>query len=289
MVRFGEPAFALEGMVDDTRLSLNYTPPTRSLRLDGVLQSSSADYLSKGRIVWFEIDDVSLVNGSAERRRKLLDSAGLQSSGSYGLDLKTYDKALRSRNLLLREGKPRREIDSYTIPMAKAGDRITAVRAALVSRLAPLAADFCRRISGEDLEISYLPGSIPPLLQNIEESRQEEIVLRQTRVGPHRDDVNVMLNGIAAGSFASEGQRRTVALSLKLAVSALLAQFACLPPLLLLDDIFGELDPERREALLREIPIGSQALLSTTELTGISVPRGSQIHRLGIGSLCRVA
>jgi DNA replication and repair protein RecF len=289
MVRFGEPAFALEGLVTgregETRLSLTVTPPTRALKLDGVSQGNSSDYLSKARIVWFGSEDLSLVHGSAEGRRKLLDSAGLQIAGTYGRDLKNYDRALRSRNLLLREGKPRREIEAYDIPLAEAGEAILSARKALVEALAPLASDSCRMISGETLDLTYLPGSSVPMREALESSRHEEIRLRQTRVGPQRDDVSIHLNGIPAGSFASEGQRRTVALALKLALATLLNLENGTPPLLLLDDIFGELDPSRRAALLAGMPCGSQALLSTADLSGITPPEGSQVHRLEGGIL----
>jgi len=292
LVRFGGTAFALEGIHGETRLSIICTPPARSLKLDGVPQTSSREYLSQGQIVWFGSEDLSLVNGSAERRRKLLDSVGLQLqeqegtlAPNYGRDLKNYDKALRSRNLLLREGRPRREIEAYDIPLADAGDRITGSRQRLVAAIAPLAATSCHGISGEVLSLSYLPGADLPLLEALKESRGEEIRLRQTRVGPQRDDVGLMLNGIPAGSFASEGQRRTIAVAIKLAAARLLARENTMAPLLLLDDIFGELDPERRDALLAGMPRGSQALLSTADLTGITLPAGSLVHRLGDGLL----
>ena len=280
MARFGSPAFALEGIIHETRLSLICTPPTRLLKLDGVAQSNSNDYLRKGKIVWFGSEDLSLVSGPAERRRKLLDSAGLQVTGNYGADLKHYDRALRSRNFLLREGKPRREIDAYNIPLAESGDRLIAARSALVMALYPLAAEACYSISGEKLTLSYQPGATTPMLEALEASRNEEIRLRQTRVGPQRDDVEIHLNGIPAGAFASEGQRRTMAIALKLAVAGLLQHENGTPPLLLLDDIFGELDPSRRDALLCGIPAGSQALLSTTDLSGITLPQGSSVQRL---------
>jgi DNA replication and repair protein RecF len=117
------------------------------------------------------------------------------------------------------------------------------------------------------------------MMESLLSSRDEELRLRQTRVGPQRDDILILLNGIPAGSYASEGQRRTIALSLKLAVAALLNRENGRPPLLLLDDIFGELDPARRDALLAGMPPGAQALLSTAELTGIVIPQGSRIHR----------
>jgi DNA replication and repair protein RecF len=121
------------------------------------------------------------------------------------------------------------------------------------------------------------------MMQALLSSRDEELRLRQTRVGPQRDDILILLNGIPAGSYASEGQRRTIALSLKLAVAALLTRENGRPPLLLLDDIFGELDPSRRDALLAGMPPGAQALLSTAELTGIVIPEGSRIHRFTEG------
>jgi len=286
LVRFGKEAFLLEGVVrnakEEMRLAVTCTPPTRSLKLDGVPQSTSREYLKQGTIVWFGSDDLLLVNGPAERRRKLLDAAGLQTnkgSMSYGSDLRDYDRALRSRNLLLREGRPRREIEAYDYPLSEIGDRILGFRRDLVASLAPLTADSCLRISGETLEIRYESGSTVPMMESLLSSRGEEIRLRQTRVGPQRDDLMILLNGIPAGSFASEGQRRTIALSLKLGVAALLNRENEKPPLLLLDDIFGELDPSRRDALLIGMPPGSQAWLSTAELTGIAIPRDSRIHR----------
>ena len=95
----------------------------------------------------------------------------------------------------------------------------------------------------------------------------------------------IHLNGIPAGAFASEGQRRTVAIALKLAIAELLHTELSQPPLLLLDDIFGELDPMRRDALLGGIPSGSQALLSTTDLKGVVLPSGSSVQRLQKGFL----
>jgi DNA replication and repair protein RecF len=292
MVRFGGTAFALEGLAGypgrETRLSLTCTPPSRVLKLDGVVQSSTADYLSQGRIVWFGSEDLLLVNGPAERRRKLLDSAGLQlgeHAKSYARDLKAYDRALRSRNLLLREGKPRSHVEAYDLPLCEAGERILEARRGLVAELAPLAARACASISGERLELEYSPGAGSPMIEALVASRPEEIRLRQTRVGPQRDDVTLTLGGIPAGSFASEGQRRTVALALKLAVAALLTKINGVSPLLLLDDIFGELDPARRAALLAGMPEGAQALLTTADLSGITLPGGATVHRLKEGGI----
>ena len=285
MVRFGGSGFSIEGMVEETRLSLTCLPPVRSLKIDGVAQTTSSDYLSKGRILWFGSDDLGLVSGAAERRRRLLDSAGIQLKGRYSQDLKIYDRALRSRNLLLREGGHAREIAAYNIPLSESGDRIISARRELVNALSPLAADACQRIAGESLELEYQPGASQPLLEALLANREEELRLRQTRVGPQRDDVSIRLDGIPAGAFASEGQRRTIAVALKLAVAGLIQKEHTRPPILLLDDIFGELDPPRRNALLYGIPEESQVFISTADLAGIALPTASISLKLAQGIL----
>ena len=90
--------------------------------------------------------------------------------------------------------------------------------------------------------------------------------LRVTFLGPHRDDVAISINALPAARFASEGQQRTIALALKLAQAGVLTDQCRRDPILLLDDIFGELDPRRRNALLRALPAGSQKLITTTHL-----------------------
>jgi DNA replication and repair protein RecF len=90
--------------------------------------------------------------------------------------------------------------------------------------------------------------------------------LRQTVVGPHRDDISLLVQGRAAPQFASEGQQRTVALALKIAQARMFAEVEGAPPLLLIDDIFGELDPARRNALLQHLPGDSQKLVTATTM-----------------------
>jgi len=281
-IHFDRPGFALEGCYGEHLLSLRYTPQEdskRLLKIDEVTQQSTNDYLSKGRIVWFGSDDREIVNGPAERRRRFLDSAGLQLGADYRHLLRSYDRALRSRNMLLRTQRPRREIEAYDHPLAENGDALLAARSALCQKLLPRIQAACAAISGEDLLLTYKPGATLPMREALADSKIKESQLGLTQVGPHRDDVLLSLNGISAGTFASEGQRRTVALALKLALARLLADHGSAPPLLLLDDVFGELDQERRTALLAGIPSGSQALLTTTDLKNINLPNQSSVFQ----------
>ena len=283
VIHFGEQGFGLEGCYGEAHMAMRYTPqgePKRLLTLDGVTQQSTNDYLSMGRIVWFGSDDREIVNGPGERRRRFLDSAGLQLGTDYRRLLRFYERALRSRNMLLRAQRPRREIEAYDHPLAESGDALLAARAALCQELAPRALAACASISGENMLLTYKPGATTPMLEALADSKIKESQLGLTQVGPHRDDLLLSLNGVPAGTFASEGQRRTVALALKLALARLLDDHGPTPPLLLLDDVFGELDQERRSALLAGIPKGSQALLTTTDLKTIDLPSESTIFEL---------
>jgi DNA replication and repair protein RecF len=290
MVRFDEQAFVLEGDYAGCHLKYQATPseePKRHLEIDEVSQRGKSDYLSLGKIVWFGNEDVTIINGGAERRRKFLDSAGLQLGDEYRRTLRFYEKALRSRNLLLREGRSRKEIEAYDHPLAESGDRLITLRSLLVQELAPRVAAAVAAISGEICSMEYQPGASMPLLEALKNSRPEEARLRMTQVGPHRDDVSITLNDLPAGTFASEGQQRTIALALKLGLASFLDEKGGYPPLLLLDDIFGELDLARRKALLANIPQGSQAFLTTTHLRPDDHPSSAAFFYLEGGVLSR--
>lgn len=130
------------------------------------------------------------------------------------------------------------------------------------------------KLSGmsEIADAVYVPGFEGDSLEGLLfESRDEESRTRQTGFGTHRDDVLLSVNELDAGKFASEGQQRTLSLSLKLGQARALEQGRGLAPLLLLDDIFGELDPHRRRALLEFIPEESQTIITTTSLNWMDV------------------
>ncbi|MES2568704.1 MAG: DNA replication and repair protein RecF, partial [Verrucomicrobiota bacterium] len=132
----------------------------------------------------------------------------------------------------------------------------------------------------ESLRLEYVSGSGGDFATALEAAREDDARWRQTSVGPHRDDVHFHLNGLSS-EIASEGQQRTVVLALKLGAVQLLKTHFGTPPLLLLDDVFGELDPARRNALLAALPDGSQQLVSTTHLDWMAGAQPSSLIRLG--------
>ncbi|HEY8902454.1 MAG TPA: DNA replication and repair protein RecF [Chthoniobacterales bacterium] len=289
VVRAGMPGCAIDARVrmggagsDVTHLHFRYEPPKRALSLDSVPQSGSADYLRTARVAWFSNDDMEIIRGSGSRRRRALDFLCSQIDSMYLRHLRAYDRALRSRNALLKEGRPRREVEAFNAPLAEHGDLIIACRAEATAALAPLAAQAVRDIGGgEDVSfIQFQPGSDQPLLEALPEARDEEMRLRQTVIGPHRDDIAIVLNDMEAARFASEGQQRTLALAFKLAQTRLIIQRTGQNPLLLIDDVFGELDPTRRQNLLAHLPGDSQRLITTTHLGWLDNSLPAMVFRL---------
>ncbi len=130
----------------------------------------------------------------------------------------------------------------------------------------------------------YQSGSGEDYRARLEEQRHEDLRLRQTTVGPHRDEIRFSVNGRGA-EFASEGQQRTMAISLKLALARLLAQEGSASPVLLIDDVFGELDFARRGAFLGELPAASQRIITTTHMGWLEADHKPLIYELADGKL----
>jgi DNA replication and repair protein RecF len=138
----------------------------------------------------------------------------------------------------------------------------------MIERLAPLAAQAHEQISGieENLQLRFAPGNDEDFAKTLADSHPQELRLRQTIVGPHRDDIELLVQDRKAPQYASEGQQRTVTLALKIAQARLFALEEGTPPLLLIDDIFGELDPVRRNQLLANLPGEAQKLVTATTM-----------------------
>ena len=269
VIRFGESAFGVSGGIENHRLEFRYSTLRRKASLDEVEQKTLGEYLSLARVVSFANTDIELVRGGSDARRRYLDFLGSQVDPLYRPSLRAYERALRSRNALLKSSQPRpREIAAYEQPLIEHGTKLGAMRARLVERLTPLAAEAHREISGaeENVELRFAPGNGEDFGRDLRDSHAQELRLRQTIVGPHRDDIELLVQEKKAPQYASEGQQRTVALALKIAQARLFAQEEGVLPLLLIDDIFGELDPLRRNALLAHLPADAQKLVTATTM-----------------------
>ncbi len=292
LARFGTSGFGIAGEAWGMDRQVRHGRGGLQLKVDGEDRASQTAYLGDGGlVVWMGNEDIELVRGPGETRRRFLDFVGCQVDPPYRVALHRYRRALKAKNLLLKDGRPRdAEIAGYEEILVEHGTRIIATRAAIIAELQAFAAQAQQTISGRDepLALRYLPASGDDLRASILQAREREIRQRQAVVGPHRDDLEIRLHGLPASEFASEGQQRTIALALKLAQGRLLGDKARTPPVYLMDDIFGELDPGRRNALMSHLPTGAQKWITTThtgwlrETPGLN---GMEAYRVADGGL----
>lgn len=270
MARHGGRQFGIAGNPWGAERKVIHQADGLELSADGETSMSRSAYLADGGLlVWMGNEDLDLIRGPGEGRRRFLDFIGSQIDPGYRRSLSRYRRALAAKNLLLRNATPRMaEILSYEEILVEHGSHLNTTRQRIVRDLAPLAAGFQQSISGtkETLDLTYLPANGPDLRESILQARERETRLRQAVVGPHRDDLSLRLQAMPAADFASEGQQRTIALALKLAQGALLEQCTRRVPIYLLDDIFGELDPSRRNALMAHLPRTAQKWITTTRI-----------------------
>jgi DNA replication and repair protein RecF len=268
--RIGAKGFGIAGNPWETERQVRHSREGLILKADEEIRPSQSGYLDDGGlVVWMGNEDLELIRGPGEGRRRYLDFLGAQLDADYRRSWSRYRRALRAKNLLLKEGRPRdAEILSYEEILVEHGSHLMQARARLVAELQPLAAEAQCAISGKDeaLTLRYLPASGEDLRESMLLARERETRLRQAVVGPHRDDLDLRLHGMPAAEFASEGQQRTLALALKLAQGKLLERRGGKLPLYLMDDIFGELDPSRRNALMNHLPPQAQKWITTTHL-----------------------
>lgn len=270
MTRFEAPGFGIAGNPWSIDRQTRHSREGLFLKADDEERSTRHDYLHDGGlIVWMGNEDLTLVRGPGEGRRRYLDFICSQINPSYLRSYSRYRRALQAKNLLLKEPKQRdSEIHSYEEILIEHGTHLMETRAKLVDALAPLAAEAQCTVSGknEPLTLQYLPASGPDMRASMHQAYDRERRTRQAVVGPHRDDLSLRIHGMPAADFASEGQQRTLALALKLAQGALLAQHGGKTPIYLMDDIFGELDPSRRNALMSHLPEDAQKWITTTNI-----------------------
>jgi DNA replication and repair protein RecF len=282
VVQHGQRGFVVDGYFASRHLQFYFSKDRKKLALDSVAQASAHEYLRTGRLVWFANSDIDLVRGGSELRRRLLDFIAIQRQPGCRAALREYERALRSRNLLLRQPSPRwKEIAAFDAPLAEAGNRLIQARRQLVAELDAPARAMQAAIGGgtERLSIEYRCGVEGDFSAALAAARAQDARLRQTTAGPHRDDLGLLLDG-APADLASEGQQRTLVLALKLGAAHLLAAHFTEPPALLIDDVFGELDPQRRNALLAALPPGSQKIITTTHLDWMEAAEAPRILRL---------
>ncbi|GAA5494211.1 DNA replication and repair protein RecF [Rubritalea halochordaticola] len=270
LMKFDASEFGIAGEGWERDLQVRHSRAGSKMLIDGEELKTQGEYLENGGlVVWMGNEDVELVRGSGGSRRRYLDFICSQLDQGYRRALSRYRRALKARNLLLKEPRLREDsIQAYTEILIEHGEYITSARQHVLTLLAPHLANTQKSVSGREeiLAFEYQPGSGGSMVRAFESTAESERRQRQTLAGPHRDDFKILLNGFPAGDYASEGQQRTIALAMKLAQGDVLRSVGGKMPVYLLDDIFGELDLQRRNALMRYLPKSAQKLITTTNL-----------------------
>jgi DNA replication and repair protein RecF len=273
------------------------------------------DFLGVLNAVQFSSLDLDLVRGAPDARRSWLDGLLIQLEPVYSSILQQYNQVLKQRNALLKKIRAvKQENESIELAtfepqlklwdeqLAAAGSRVARRRARVIARLAPIAEFWHKRISGETerLEVNYLPNvkwleDDPVIVQQaflakIKERRMVEQYQGKTMVGTHRDEIELVINQTPARYYGSQGQQRTLVLALKLAELKLIEEVVGEPPLLLLDDVLAELDPNRQKQLLEVIGDRFQTMITTTHIDTFNHDwiKDSQILAVEAGKISEV-
>ena len=288
MVRHGQKGYFVGGKVvgqGEHDIKMYWSSQERSLSLDARPVRKLTDYLGVLRTVVFCTEDLLLVKGVARARRRFLDLLLSQTYPAYLPLLQRYTRALRSRNALLKQTTwDPAALDGFSRELVKAGEEIIRHRRELIPKLSPLARLAYRRISSdaEELRLDYQPSVKKDFSVELAQSQRREAAYRSTLIGPHRDELRLLLNDRSAAQFGSEGQKRTLAIALKLAQAEYLTGLHGAPPVLLIDDIMGELDAKRRSGFLplleRVEPSRGQVFMTATEANWPQAP-GRELHR----------
>jgi DNA replication and repair protein RecF len=230
----------------------------KELSLNGEEYKKFSEHIGKLPCVMIAPDDVELVTGKSEERRKFIDTILSQINRQYLQHLIDYTKLLQQRNSLLKQASEQGKIDEallgiYSEQLSTKGQYIFEQRKIFLEAFLPLVYTYYIKISGKDdgitarYESQLLDGDMKQLLQN---SRQKDFTLQRTTVGIHKDDIELMMGNASFKSEASQGQRKSLLFALKLAEWQTLKTNKGFTPILLLDDVFEKLDEQRMHNLL---------------------------------------
>ncbi|MEE9382380.1 MAG: DNA replication/repair protein RecF [Nannocystaceae bacterium] len=273
------------------------TTTRRTTQADGKPIRKATEFYGRVPTILFTPEDLNVLRGGPAARRQLLDRALFAVQPRHIIDIRGYEKVMRSRNRLLKDARSGVRapqfvmlVDTYERQLAAFGARVWARRVEFLNLLAPEVELAFAEIHGPTpCELAYVSRLADPghdqreacLVSALERSRNADIARGSTTVGPHLDDFNVMLERQLAAEFASQGQTRSLVLAIKIAELRAAARLRGYKPLLLLDDVSSELDRPRTEkffeALTRE---AGQCLVTTTAAN--YVPIGSSVERLDI-------
>jgi DNA replication and repair protein RecF len=271
----------------------------RRTQVDKSRLQRMADLLGVLRVIAFLPDDLDLVKRGPAYRRDLLDSVAVQLWAAAHHDQAELDRAIRQRNAFLKSGlRDDTTLSVWDARLAQSGGRVLSRRARVIETVSPHLETAYRDIAGQPQKaaVGYVAtwgGEIAPettaadfttwIQEALERVRRVDYDRRLTSVGPHRDEPVLLLDGFDTRTHGSQGEQRTMALALKLAAHRAVADTTGEPPVLLLDDVFSELDPERSAALAKTLPSDAQTMITSARPE--DVPIDGRLWRVANGAV----
>lgn len=271
---------------------------SRRTQVDKTRLRRTADLVGVFRVISFLPDDLDLVKRGPAYRRDLLDEIAVQLWPAAHLDQAEFERALRQRNAFLKQGfEDEATLSVWDSRLAQAGGRVLARRARVIETVAAKLDQTYREISDSDSVASFAykcswspelgDGSAAELgdrlADSLERNRRIDYERRMTTAGPHRDEPAFAIDGHEARIHGSQGEQRSLALAVKMAAHRAVTTAVGASPVLLLDDVFSELDPERARALAGLLPADTQTLITSARPEDI--PITGQVWKVGDGRI----
>jgi len=273
-----------------SRITVTLTAQNREVQWEQGRVTRLADFIGKFPTVVFSSHDNQFLRGSPALRRRWLDLTLAAMNPSYLIALQAYTRALAERNMLLKQGgRDLGALDAFEHELSVHALTLFAQRAVGVTELSRQFQIAHAKLgpAGETAGLIYAPDAAPSTREEFAalllKSRPRDGLLKSTEHGPHRDDLDLLLNGRPAKQFASEGQQRCLVIALRLAQAAYFKAKSGVTPVLLCDDVLGELDPERRARFWASLEGEPQVIATGTSLPAETV--GWQVLTVSEGSI----
>lgn len=280
MVKWETHGFRVEGdfaQEEFSHLALSWAAGKKTFEIDGITNATLSEFWGKCAAVIFQNRDLELVQDTSLTRRQWVDGLIASADPNYLPLLQRFTRFLSERKALLRQPTPERAMwDALTEPFIEISQQVTEMRECFSTILHPLVQSCLATLTPqhEEVELVYDPAFSQEKLPDWDEWFEREVRLGTTVIGPHKDDWVILLDGKPIRSYGSEGQQRSVALALRFAELLLLCKRRAHPPLVLIDDVFHELDETRIKAFWSLIPANTQIILATTR-TDFPLPAAS--------------
>ncbi|RZI49136.1 DNA replication/repair protein RecF [Lactococcus kimchii] len=295
LIRWSQKEMKVTGSVEKKHttvpLEVQLTPKGRIAKANHLKENRLADYIGQLKILMFAPENLELVKGSPAIRRRFLDMELGQIHAVYLYDSMRYNRALKERNAYLKFDQSKIDKNFLSVldeQLVEHGNKIMLERAQFIEKLEHYASKIHKQLThgAELLTISYAKNVKTDFAKELLSRQDHDIFRHQTSSGPHRDDLQFFINDINVADFGSQGQQRTVALSIKLAEIDLIFDETGEYPILLLDDVMSELDNSRQLDLLETSLGKTQTFLTTTTLNHLkNLPENLSIFNVEKGEI----